>query len=77
MVYTLKEVAVEEKVVSPDENKVIIKTYTRPIEESFTIAQKKQEIVRIDEEIARQEVRKTGILAEIAEAVEDLGLTIK
>jgi len=74
MTYTIIESEKEITPVSSDEQKIIEKTI--PTASRFTIADKKQEIARIEQDIARNQERITTIEAEIAEVVKVLSLTI-
>ena len=59
-----------------DENKVIEKTFTVEQKEIFTIAQIKNEIAEIDNQIANWEKRKTDLLAKISEVTVALDLKV-
>ena len=76
--FELAKTQVAQPVVQPanDEQKQIKKTTTQDVVENFTVAQRKNEIAMIDQQIASLQERQTALQADIDTAVIDLGLVI-
>lgn len=76
-IYTLKqEEVIDKNQEVSDDQRIIVKTYTKEITEERTVRDIKQEIEDIDNSIARLTARREEIVAEIGTIAEDTGLMV-